>query len=109
MDANQNPEMMLREAGEAEQLELLQTSVHRAYEKAVFYRRHLEEQRVSPAAIEILADIKKLPFTTRSDLVKTAPLDFLTLPVKKTVRLRLQEKSNILRAYTEADVVHNIE
>ena len=109
MYANQNPERMLREAGEAEQLELLQATVHRAYEKTVFYRRRLEEYRVSPVEIEILADIKKLPFTTRSDLVKTSPLDFLTLPVKKTVRLRLQEKSNILRAGTEADVAHNIE
>ena len=109
MYANQNPERMLREAGEAEQFELLQATVHRAYEKTVFYRRRLEEYRVSPVEIEILADIKKLPFTTRSDLVKTSPLDFLTLPVKKTVRLRLQEKSNILRAGTEADVAHNIE
>jgi phenylacetate-coenzyme A ligase PaaK-like adenylate-forming protein len=55
------------------------------------YRRVFDEQRVSPDSIRTVADLRRLPFTTKQDLLlaQTDPehrLDFVLQPSPETIR-----------------------
>lgn len=50
------------------QLRRLQRLVERCYQHSPFYRRKLEAAGVHPAQIRSLADLHRLPFTTRQEL-----------------------------------------
>lgn len=109
MYANQFAETMPRESMEQLQGQMLGKIVKWAYEKTTFYRRKFDEAGLDVESIKTIADIKKLPFMTQAELQQTPPFDFLTGPLSTTIRLRLQEASNIIRAYTGEDVGRNVE
>lgn len=56
---------------QALQLGRLQKQVQRCYERSPFYRRKLDAARVRPEQIRTLADLQRLPFTTRQELIAT--------------------------------------
>ncbi len=56
--------------------------------KTEFYRKRLTEAGIaSPDAIETLADIRKLPFTTKGDLREAYPFGLLAVPKSEVVRV----------------------
>jgi phenylacetate-CoA ligase len=109
MYANPFAETMPRESLTQLQGQLLSKTVKWAYEKTAFYHTKLDEAGVKADDIKTIEDVKKLPFTRHDELVKTAPLDFVSGPLSTMIRLRLQEASNIVRAYTGEDVGRNVE
>jgi phenylacetate-CoA ligase len=70
---NEEFETMPREALEAIQLRRLQATVARVYNTVPFYRRRFDEAGIAPADIRTLADLRRLPFTCKSDLRDNYP------------------------------------
>ncbi len=66
-----------RDRMRAFQLERLRRQVAYAYEHTLFYRRKLDQAGVRPGDIQTLDDIRRLPFTTKEELLSdqhTSPL-----------------------------------
>ncbi|HEY5498473.1 MAG TPA: phenylacetate--CoA ligase, partial [Syntrophales bacterium] len=62
---NEEFETLPREALEALQLKRLQQVVQRVYHTVGFYRRIFDEAGIKPDDLKTLADLKRLPFTTK--------------------------------------------
>jgi len=100
-------EKMPRKQLEKLQLERLQAKVKDVYEKVPFYRRAFKEKGVMPDDIKTLADLKKLPFTSKTDFRDNYPYGLMTVPLEKVVRIHSSSGTTgkpIIVPYTEADV-----
>ncbi len=69
------------------QLERLQWSVRHAYDNVAHYRGSFDEAGVHPDDITSLADLAKLPFTTKSTLRDHYPFGMFAVPREDVVRL----------------------
>jgi phenylacetate-CoA ligase len=89
------------------QLKGLQWTVAHAYEGSSFYRKKLDQAGVSPANIQTLDDIHKLPFTQADDLRVGYPFPLLSVSDSKVVRIHASSgttgKRKIL-TYTQKDI-----
>ncbi|MED9996697.1 MAG: phenylacetate--CoA ligase [Paludibacteraceae bacterium] len=79
-------ETLSRQDIEALQLTRLQETVKRAA-NAPYYKKKFEEMGISPKDIKSLADLSKLPFTTKQDMRDNYPFGFLACDKKELVRL----------------------
>jgi len=80
-------ECMPREALEQLQLERLQATLHRAYKNVTCYRNKFNEQGIDPDDVQSLADLAKLPFTTKDDLRVNYPYGMFAVPLREVVRI----------------------
>ena len=71
----------------AVQLERLQWSVRHAYENVPHYRRAFEAAGVHPDDVRDLADLAKLPFTTKGDLRENYPFGMFAVPREQVARI----------------------
>ena len=62
------------------QSERLVKQVAYVYEHNKYYRKLMEEKGVTPADIQGLDDLKKLPFLTKNDLREAYPYGLLSCP-----------------------------
>jgi len=69
------------------QLERLQSTLTRAYRQVRFYRRRFDAAGVRPEDIKSLADLRRLPFTTREDLSENYPYGLFAVPLRDIVRI----------------------
>ena len=69
------------------QLERLQETVKRVYEKVLPYRKKMDAAGVKPEDIKTLKDLAKLPFTTKEDLRDNYPFGLFAVPKKDLVRV----------------------
>ena len=84
-----NPEMetMPRRELHALQLRRLQQTVRRVYDHVSFMRGHLDETGVRPDRVKTLDDLRRLPFTRKSDFRDTYPFGLLAVRVSQLVRI----------------------
>ena len=80
-------ETLSRAEMEALQLSRLQETVARVYEKVPYYRAKMDEMGVKPQDIQTLADLAKLPFTTKQDMRDTYPFGLFAVPQEELVRI----------------------
>ncbi len=80
-------ETLSREDMQKLQLERLQETVKRVYEKVPYYRQKMQEKGVTPENIRSLADLQKLPFTTKQDMRDTYPFGLFAVPQEELVRI----------------------
>ena len=80
-------ERLSREEMEALQLARLQETVARVYEKVPYYRQKMQEKGITPQDICSLADLQKLPFTTKQDMRDTYPFGLFAVPQQELVRI----------------------
>ena len=80
-------ETLSRSEMEALQLSRLQETVARVYEKVPYYRAKMDEMGVKPTDIRTLADLAKLPFTTKQDMRDTYPFGLFAVPQEELVRI----------------------
>lgn len=59
------------------QLKQLKKTVKTVYDNVPFYQKKFKELKIKPEDIRTLADVKKLPFTTKDDLRKNAPFGMM--------------------------------
>lgn len=69
------------------QLERLQWSLRHAYDNVDHYRRAFDEAGVGPDDIVSLADLARLPFTTKATLRDNYPFGMFAVPREDVVRL----------------------
>jgi phenylacetate-CoA ligase len=101
--------MMDRSEMEQHQLELLQTTVNRAYRNVPFYHRKFEQLNLAPEDVLSLKDISKLPFTTREDLRDGYPYEMFAVPLREIVRIHSSSSASakpIVVGYTRNDLKH---
>ena len=104
---NEELETLPREALEALQLKRLQQVVQRVYHTVGFYRRSFDEAGVSPYDIKTLDDLKRLPFTTKSDLRDNYPFGLFAVPMSSVVRLHASSGTSgqaTVFGYTKRDI-----
>lgn len=89
------------------QEERLIATVKRVYENVPYYRERMEKAGVSPADIQSLADLKKLPFTYKQDLRDTYPYGLFAVPMEEVVELHASSGTTgkqIVAGYTRKDL-----
>ncbi|MBI4010887.1 MAG: phenylacetate--CoA ligase [Candidatus Rokubacteria bacterium] len=94
---------------ELERLQLARLRVLVAYvaERVPFYRERLDRAGARPDDIRSLADVARLPFTTKADFRDTYPFGLLAVPMEEVVRLHASSGTTgkpIVVAYTRRDL-----
>lgn len=102
-------ESVLHSRPELEQLQLrrLQWTVRHAYENVPHYHRRFTEHGVTPDDIRTLADIRRLPFTTKADLRETYPFGMVAVPMADVRRVHASSGTTgrpTVVAYTQGDL-----
>ncbi len=80
-------EMLPRSEMEQLQLQRLQDTVTRIYDKVPAYRAKMQEAGIKPEDVKSLEDLKRLPFTNKKDLRDNYPYGLFTVPRKELVRI----------------------
>ncbi len=91
------------------QLERLQHMVTKAYENVPFYRKKLDEAGVKPTDIKSLADVSKIPFTTKNDMREEYPFGLFAEPMKNIVRVHASSGTTgkpVVAGYTKSDIAN---
>ncbi|MEI7614263.1 MAG: phenylacetate--CoA ligase [Betaproteobacteria bacterium] len=104
---NKEAECASSEARQKLQLDRLQKTVERVYSRVPFYRKKLDAAGVTPDSITCLADIAKLPFTTKGDLRETYPYGLLACDQADLVEVHTSSGTTgtpVVAAYTESDL-----
>lgn len=89
------------------QLERLKKIVKYAYEKVPFYKNKFDEIGLKPEDIQTLEDIKKIPYTTKTDLRDNYPYGLLAVPMDDIVRVHASSGTSgkpTVVAYTKNDL-----
>ncbi len=103
----QEEETMSRELIQKIQSERLRALVQRVYENVPYYKQKMIDKGVEPGDIVTVADISKLPFTTKQDLRDTYPFGLFAKPADEIVRIHASSgttgKQTIV-GYTKNDI-----
>ena len=100
-------ETLPREQIEKIQLERLQETVNRVYERVPAYRKKMDELGVKPSDIKELKDLAKLPFVTKQDMRDNYPFGLFAVPKDKLVRIHASSGTTgkpTVVGYTQGDL-----
>ncbi|QBG47057.1 phenylacetate--CoA ligase family protein [Verrucomicrobia bacterium S94] len=89
------------------QLQRLRAITRHAYDHQALFRERMEAAGVTPDDVQTLEDIRKLPFTEKSDLRDTYPYGLFAVPMNEVVRLHASSGTTgkpIVVAYTNEDI-----
>ena len=70
------------------QNERLVKQVKHVWDNVPYYRKKMEEKKVTPADIKGVEDLYKLPFLTKDDLREAYPYGLLAMPLRDCVRIQ---------------------
>jgi len=104
---NPKAETMPRAELESLQLELLRAQVRHVYENVPFYKKKFDDVGVAPDDIRTLADITRLPFTTKNDLRDNFPYGMMAVPLSECVELHASSGTTgtpVTVCYTRGDI-----
>ncbi|RZU65128.1 phenylacetate-CoA ligase [Microterricola gilva] len=102
-------ERLSRAEIEALQLERLQWSVAHAYENVPLYTAKFDAAGVHPRDIRTLADVARLPFTTKADLRETYPFGMFAVPMDRVARIHASSGTTgrpTVVGYTKGDLAN---
>lgn len=104
---NETKECMSRDEMTAMQSARLKKLVNRVYHNVEFYRKKMQELGVEPGDINGIEDIKKLPYTTKTDLRDNYPFGLFSAPGSEIVRVHASSgttgKATVV-GYTRRDI-----
>lgn len=80
-------ETLSRKEIEKIQLERLQETVNRVYEKVAPYRKKMDDAKIKPEDIKSLKDLQRLPFVTKQDMRDTYPFGLFAVDKSELVRI----------------------
>jgi len=92
---------------QALQLQRLQRTLARAYEKVPHYRSSFDAQGVHPSECRSLADLAKFPLMSKSDLRAQYPFGMFAVPRGQVVRVHASSGTTgkpTVVGYTQADI-----
>ena len=96
-----------REQIKAWQDERLVKQVQHVWGNVPYYRKKMEEKGVTPADIQGVADLHKLPFLTKDDLRQAYPYGLMGTPMSECVRIHSTSGTTgkrVVAFYTQHDV-----
>ena len=96
-----------REQIKAWQDERLVKQVQHVWDNVPYYRKKMEEKGVTPADIQGVADLHKLPFLTKDDLRQAYPYGLRGAPASECVRIHSTSGTTgkrVVASYTQEDV-----
>lgn len=102
-----NEETMSREEIRGIQLERLQSTVTRVYERVPAYRAKMDQAGIRPEHIRTLEDLKELPFVTKQDMRDNYPYGLFAVPKKELRRIHASSGTTgkpTVVGYTEKDL-----
>ncbi|WP_203135392.1 phenylacetate--CoA ligase PaaK [Microbacterium sp. JZ31] len=105
--ASADPETMDRASLQALQLERLQWTVRHAYENVPLYRAKFDAAGIAPGDIRSLADVERLPFTTKEDLRGAYPFGMFAVPMDEVRRIHASSGTTgrpTVVGYTQGDL-----
>lgn len=100
-------EGMSRDELEQLQLERLQAIVNRVYKNVTHYRKTFNTLGIVAEDIRSLADLTRLPFTTKEDLRVNYPYGLFAVPLREVVRIHSSTGTTskpIVMGYTKNDI-----
>ncbi len=100
-------ETMERAALEALQLERLRRTVASCYDNVPLYRERLDAAGVRPGDITTLADVARLPFTTKDDFRTAYPYGLFAVPLAEVVEVHSSSGTTgtpVVGGYTRSDL-----
>lgn len=80
-------ECMPRSELAALQLERLKKTLERAYAKVSHFRKSFDAARVTPASLKSLNDLRRFPFTMKTDLRDNYPFGMFAVPREQILRV----------------------
>ena len=89
------------------QSEKIVRQVNHVYDNVPYYKEQMDKMGVKPSDIHGIEDIKKLPFTSKSDLRDTYPYGFLAAPLSDCVRIHSTSGTTgkrVIAYYTQHDI-----
>jgi len=95
---------MARDTLAALQLEALQAVLARVYLRVPFYRKRFDQGRIDPDEVRTIADLARLPFTTREDLQANYPYGMFAVPLREIVRIHASTCMSVVVGYTRNDI-----
>ena len=104
---NREMECADRDTMQALQLERLKKTVAHVYANVAPYRKKMDEAGVKPEDIKSLADIVRLPFTSKEDLAANYPTGLFAKPMKEIVRIQASSGTTgkpKIAGYTRSDL-----
>ena len=104
---NETKECMSRDEIHNLQSSRLKKMVNRVYHSVEFYRKKMQEMGIEPGDINSIADLSKLPFTTKNDLRDNYPFGLFAVPQSEVVRIHASSgttgKATVV-GYTRKDI-----
>lgn len=91
------------------QLQRLQATLQRAYDKVPHYRRAFDARGVHPGDLKRLSDIAKFPFTVKKDLRDNYPFGMFAVPREQVARIHASSGTTgkpTVVGYTLQDIEH---
>lgn len=88
-------------------LDRLRLIVRRVADRVPLYRERFRQQGVDPSDIRSLADLMRLPFTTKADFRDTYPFGLLATPMEDVIRIHASSGTTgkpTVVAYTRRDI-----
>ena len=104
---NKKNETMPKEKIKELQLKRLKETVNLVYENVPFYKKKFKEQKITPSDIKTLEDVRKLPFTTKSDLRDNMPFGMMAKPLDTFIELHASSGTTgipVTACYTPKDI-----
>ncbi|MEW6443327.1 MAG: phenylacetate--CoA ligase [bacterium] len=89
------------------QLQRVRTQVRRVYEHVPFYRTRMELAGLGPETVRNLEDLRRLPFTIKSDLRDHYPFGLFAAPMEEIVRIHASSGTTgkpTVVGYTRRDI-----
>ncbi|MDR0858171.1 MAG: phenylacetate--CoA ligase [Oscillospiraceae bacterium] len=104
---NEAAECLPRSQLSALQSERLRVQIKRVYDNVPHYRKAFDKAGIAPGDITSIADIAKLPFTTKQDMRDNYPYELFAVPMNEVVRIHASSgttgKQTVV-GYTRADL-----
>jgi phenylacetate-CoA ligase len=104
---NEAVQTMDRKALRSTQEEHLKSLVCKLYERVPFYKERMDREGVRPEDIRTLADIAKLPFTSKEDMREVFPFGLLAADKADIVEIHMSSGTTgkaVVGAYTQKDI-----
>ena len=89
------------------QLKRLKSKLEHAYDNSPVYRAKFDQARVKPSDVNTLADLAKLPFTTKKDLRDAYPFGMFAVPREQIARIHASSGTTgkpTVVGYTQNDI-----
>lgn len=89
------------------QLTRLRETLKHVYEHSPVYRKKFTEQGVHPDDLQSLEDLRRFPFTTKTDLRDNYPFGMFSVPMDKIVRIHASSGTTgkpTVVGYTQEDI-----